>query len=167
MKDEIKGTILFVFERGEENGKGIYRILSRLVEIGADGVWGIHLKSDLPSGKISVDPGPRMSGAFPFHVEINGKGGHGSRPDLASSPIDCFTDFHTKLNAMRLTSLNPFEPLTYTVGSVHAGSAANIVPQSLQFSGTARYLHFEQGLAAAKEFRRLLAKVCDIHHCTY
>src|SRR5690625_4873017 len=167
MKDEIKGTILFVFERGEENGKGIYRILSRLVEIGADGIWGIHLKSDIPSGKISVDPGPRMSGVFPFHIKIKGKSGHGSRPDLAISPIDCFTAFNNELKKIEHHELNPFMPITYSIGSVQAGDAANAIPDELIFRGTARFLHEEQGEQMKQSFDRLLAQTCEMYGCEF
>src|SRR5699024_495324 len=71
-RPSLQGNVLLAFEQGEENGQGIYRLLKRLLEIGADGVWGIHLKNDIPSGKISVDPGPRMAGAFPFHIRLAG-----------------------------------------------------------------------------------------------
>jgi len=166
-RKNLNGKVLLAFEQGEEMGGGIYALLKRLTEIGADGIWGVHVKNDLPSGKISVDPGPRMAGFFPFHVKITGKSGHGSRPDLASSPIDCFTHFHQQLTAMRLTSLNPHDPITISIGSVSSGSALNIIPDSLQFSGTARFLNYKQGQSASKEFKRLLATTCNLHSCTY
>lgn len=166
-KSELKGKIILAFEQGEENGKGIYRLLKRLVEIGADGVWGIHLKNDIPSGKISVDAGPRMSGAFPFKVLIRGKSGHGSRPDLASSPIDCFMDFYHDLQTARMRKLNPFEPITYSIGSIHGGSSSNIIPDELTFSGTARFLHEEQGEKALQQFIRLLEEACRKNNCTF
>src|SRR5699024_514921 len=84
----IDGEVLLVFEQGEEIGGGITNLMERLIEIGADGVWGIHVKNDLATGKISVESGPRMSAPLPFEVTIKGRGGHGSRPDLAHSPID-------------------------------------------------------------------------------
>ncbi|MGG1658308.1 amidohydrolase [Brevibacillus sp. NRS-1366] len=166
-KDKVKGKVILAFEQGEEIGRGIYAIVNRLLEIGADGVWGIHLKSDIPAGKLSVDAGPRMASGFAFHAEIHGKSGHGSRPDLAVSPLDCFTDFYTHLKAMRLTSLDPFKTVTYSIGSIRAGSAANVIPDTLEFSGTVRYLQYEQGLMAEKEFKRILEKTCDLHQCTY
>ncbi|MFC5592048.1 amidohydrolase [Sporosarcina soli] len=166
-KDKLKGKVILAFEQGEENGTGIYNILNRLIDIGADGIWGIHLKSDVPSGKISVDAGPRMAGAFSFHVSIIGKSGHGSRPDLSISPLDCFTDFYMNLRAMRLSALDPFKPITYSVGSISSGSAPNVIPETLQFSGTVRYLNYEQGLHAEREFKRILEKTCELHQCTY
>ncbi|WP_312116935.1 amidohydrolase [Brevibacillus reuszeri] len=166
-KDKVKGKVILVFEQGEEIGKGIFALVNRLVEIGADGVWGIHLKSDIPAGKISVEAGPRMSSAFGFQVQIKGKGGHGSRPDLSVSPLDCFTDFYTQLKAMRLTSLDPFKTTTYSIGSISAGSAWNVIPDILQFSGTVRYLHYDQGVLAEQELRRILEKTCELHRCSY
>lgn len=167
LRHTFSGTVLLAFEQGEENGRGIFRLLQRLVEIGADTVWGIHLKNDLPAGTISVDPGPRMAGAFPFEVKIIGKGGHGSRPDLASSPIDCFVDFYNDLERARLRTLNPFEPITYSIGKLTAGSAPNVIPNELQFSGTGRFLHEAQGELMLAEFKRLLRVACEKHQCTY
>lgn len=166
-KDKLKGKVILAFEQGEENATGIFNILKRLIEIGADGVWGIHLKSDIPSGKISVDAGPRMAGYFTFSIRIIGKSGHGSRPDLAISPLDCFTDFYTQLKAMRLNALDPFSAVTYAIGSLSSGSVANIIPDTLEFSGTCRYLNYEQGLRAEHEFKRILEKICELHYCTY
>lgn len=166
-RDKVKGKVILAFEQGEENGAGIYAILNRLVEIGADGIWGIHLKSDIPTGRISVDPGPRMAAAFGFNVRLSGKSGHGARPDLSISPLDCFTDFYQNLKAMRLNTLNPFQALTVSVGAVNAGFSPNVIPEELQFSGTGRYLHQEQGEEAVKEFKRLLKAVCEVHRCSF
>lgn len=166
-KDKMQGRVILAFEQGEEDARGIVDILGRILEIGADGVWGIHLKADIPSGKISVDPGPRMAGAFMFDVKINGNGGHGARPDLADTPIDVFTDFYNQLKSMRMNTLDPFKAITFSMGSVNAGSNHNIIPDSLNFKGTFRYLHYEQGLAAERAFKDKLKRIAELHNCTY
>ena len=48
-----------------------------------------------------------MSGLYHFVLEINGKGGHGSRPDLAHSVIDCFHDIYSNLDTLRLKYIKP------------------------------------------------------------
>lgn len=166
-KDKIKGKVILAFEQGEEEWIGVPNLMERLTEIGADGVWGIHLKSDLEAGKISVDPGPRMAGSFMFDIIIKGKGGHGARPDLAVTPLDAFTDFYTNLKSMRLNRLDPFQTITISIGSLHAGALDNIIPETLQFSGTCRFMHAEQGLRAEAEFKRMLETICELHSCTY
>lgn len=166
-KDSIIGKVILAFEQGEENGSGIFRLLRRLVEIGADGIWGIHLKSDIPTGKISVDPGPRMAGVFPFHVEIKGSGGHGARPDLAISPLSCFHSFYQRLQTIRSESLDPFLPVTYSIGHVNYGSTSNVIGDILEFSGTARFLHAEQGEVFVEVFKNILEETSRTHRCTY
>lgn len=166
---EIKGRVILAFEQAEETGQGIFRLLQRLVEIGADGVWGIHLKSDIPSGKISVDPGPRMAGVFPFDVKLKGLGGHGSRPDLAHSPIDCFHDFYQQLQIQSRRIIHPFAPATFSIGSVQAGSihSANVIPNELRFNGTGRFLHEPTGNALEAMFTSALETACQQNNCTY
>jgi amidohydrolase len=166
-KDQITGRVILAFEQGEENGRGIYRLLKRLIEIGADGIWGIHIKPDIPSMKISVDKGPRMASLFIYKVTIKGVGGHGSRPDLANAPLDAFTDFYQQLKNMRVNTLNPFDPLTFSVGNVQTGSSHNVISDTLTFSGTFRYLHYEQGKHAEQEFKRILQRICELHGCQY
>lgn len=164
---QLPGTVLLVFEQGEEIGGGIVNLMNHLVEMDIDGVWGIHVKNDLPSGKISVEAGPRMAAPLPFEVTIKGKGGHGSRPDLANSPIDCFVDFHAQLSKMRLQQLDPHGPVTFSVGALQAGSAANIIPESLTFAGTFRFLHIEQGEKIEMFFKKTLTSVCQLHQCEF
>lgn len=167
IRNQFSGKVLLVFEQGEEIGGGIFNLLKRLTEMEIDGVWGIHMKNDLPSGKISIEAGPRMAASFPFHIKIKGKGGHGSRPDLAASPVDCFVDFYQRLMAMRLNALNPHDPITFSVGMVSAGEAANVIPDEIEFSGTCRYLNVKQGKAAAVELTRILESTCELHQCTF
>lgn len=78
-----------------------------------------------------------MSTAMGFNITIHGKGGHGSRPDQANSPIDCFVAIYNALQAARLTKITPFKPLTLSVGLLQAGAVSNVIPNDLTFAGTA------------------------------
>lgn len=166
-KDLINGEIVFAFEQGEENGSGLM-IVDHLKQMNADGVWGIHLQADTPSGKISVDPGPRMACNVSFEIEIKGKGGHGSRPDLSNNPLDCFTDIYKSLKDMRLNKLDPFLPTTFSVGYVNMGTTPNVIPESLTFGATLRHIdHEEIGTKAEKYIREILDDTCRLHNCAY
>ncbi|SHJ48416.1 amidohydrolase [Dethiosulfatibacter aminovorans DSM 17477] len=166
-KDLINGEIVFAFEQGEEIGYGLM-IVEHLRQMKADGVWGIHLQAETPSGKISVDPGPRMAVNVTFEIEIGGKGGHGSRPDLANNPLDCFADVYNSLKDMRLNKLDPFFPTTFSVGYVKMGDAPNIIPENLTFGASLRHTdHEEIGSKAEKYIRDILNDTCKLHNCTY
>src|SRR5699024_8603709 len=71
------------------------------------------------------------------------------------------------LQRIRLQKLNPFEPVTYSIGQISAGSAPNVIPNEVQFSGTGRFLHEKQGEHMLNEFKRLLQITCEKYECTY
>lgn len=80
-----------------------------------------------------------------FHITIQGKGGHGSRPDLSHNPIDCFAAVYSALQTVGCT-----------VTRVEGGTAANIIPDALEFQGTCRDMNALQ---------RILAHTCPLYHC--
>lgn len=167
-QDKFDGEVILAFEQAEEFGGGIINLAARLIEVGADTSWGIHLKSDIPTGKFSVSAGPRMAGAFGFAVEIDSnKGGHGSRPDLANSPLSCFVELYQNLQMMRLNNLNPYEPFTISIGKVNYGIAGNVISERLDFSGTSRFFDYEQGREGLKQFKYFLETTCKKYGCSY
>ncbi|MGI6607629.1 MAG: M20 metallopeptidase family protein [Erysipelotrichaceae bacterium] len=101
-KDTFKGKIYGFFERGEESGDNIYYCLKYFKEnkIEFDNCFGIHVNSneEFELGSVIVHPNEYYAGMIVFDISINGKGGHGSRPDLCNNPIDVFADV---VNALR------------------------------------------------------------------
>ena len=169
MKDELAGSVLFVFERGEEiGGKGFIENLLPYIDehFKVDACYATHVRWDIPAGKIVVLDGPVMAGAFGFDVTIHGQGSHGSRPDLASSPIDCFCAIHQQANALRMRVVDPEQVLTYSLGVVQAGEQKNIIPDSLRFAGTVRtYDVGGSGERFASQLRRIIDSACAAHGC--
>ena len=168
-REAIHGRIILFFERGEENGGGQPYMLAWMDEHGltADTVWGIHLYAMLESGKVGIITGGTMSAVFAFNVTIHGKGGHGSRPDQAISPIDCFVAIYNALQAARLTKVTPFEPLTMSMGLVHAGSVGNVIPNDLTFGGTARLFNRDlAGIPYKEAFCKFVDGIAAAYGCT-
>lgn len=169
-REEIPGCVLFVFERGEEKGgKGYLEHLLPYIEekfaVGA--CYATHVRWDIPSGKIAVLDGAAMAGAFGFDVTLHGRGGHGSRPDLAVSPIDCFAAIHAQLLALRMRAAAPEQVLTYSLGLVQAGEQGNTIPETLRFAGTVRTFDTAgAGERFAKETRRIIDGTCEAQDCT-
>lgn len=81
-----------------------------------------------------------------FDITIQGKGGHGSRPDLSRNPIDCFAAVFGAL-----------QTLGCKVTFVDSGTAGNIIPDYLRFKGSC------QDVDAVK---RILEHTCAVYHCT-
>ncbi|MBR4038506.1 MAG: amidohydrolase [Clostridia bacterium] len=168
-KDTVSGCVLFVFERGEEKGgKGYLQNLLPYIDehfhVGA--CYGTHVRWDIPAGRIAVLDGTAMAGGFGFDVTIRGSGGHGSRPDLAASPIDCFCAIHQQLSALRLRIIEPDQVLTYSLGQVHSGELSNVIPDQLRFAGTVRtYDTARSGEKFAQTMRSVIDSTCALHGC--
>jgi len=170
IRERVPGCVLFVFERGEETGgRGFLENLLPYIEekfnVGA--CYAAHVRWDIPAGKIAVQDGVVMAGAFGFDVKLHGKGGHGSRPDLAISPIDCFCAIHQQISALRMRAVEPDQVLTYSLGLVNSGEQGNIIPDSLRFAGTVRTFDTAvSGERFAAEMRRIIDNTCASFQCT-
>lgn len=169
MESELKGKVYLIFERGEE-GTGNYKYILRHFaqqNLVFDAIYGTHLLSTYETGKFSVEAGGVMAGAFVFDVTIVGRGGHGSRPDLSISPIDCFVSFYNSLKEIRMNQVSPFESLTFSVGKLQSGFVANVIPEELNFSGTARFFQRSDGMQFKETFLHLLESITKAYNCTY
>jgi len=166
-KDVLNGTVYFCFERGEEGTDDFRNILQYIedMEIKIDTVFAIHLLASKPTGKIVINDGAMMAGNLKFHVTVEGAGGHGSRPDEANNPIDCFVAIYNRLQALRVTRVSPFETTTYSVGLLKAGSQMNVIPKTLDFSGMVRYLNPEMEEVIMREFSQMLEGIAAAYGC--
>ena len=168
-RESVPGCVLFVFEQGEEKGgKGFLKNLLPYIEAHFDvgACFATHVRWDIPSGKIAVLDGTAMAGGFGFDVAIHGRGGHGSRPDLACSPIDCFCAIHQQLSSLRMRAAEPDQVLTYSLGMVHSGELSNVIPESLRFAGTVRtYDTARAGERFAREMRSVIDHTCAAYGC--
>ena len=107
-----------------------------------------------------------MAGAMGFNITIEGAGGHGSRPDQANSPIDCFVAIYQRLQALRLTKVDPFKTCTYSVGVLNSGNQGNVIPQTLTFGGTMRTFD-RDGVGAVfhRELKKAVDGICAAYDC--
>ena len=168
-KDEWEGKIVFMFEEAEEMGeRGIAPLLRYLRDnkIHIDTCFGTHVMWNLPAGKVSILYGSALAGAYFFRVKLHGKSGHGSRPDMAQSPIECFISIASELRSYRMRAVDPSDSLTYSFGCVQAGHEPNIIPDELMFAGTARCTKNDDGLAFRDTFLKVTKGIAELHGLT-
>ncbi len=170
----FSGTVILCFERAEETGGpdqtyGYGRLFRYLDENGLspDTCFALHVDPDLACGHISAEPGGVYAGGFGFGVSIKGSGGHGSRPDKANNPLDCFLSFYQTLQGMPMRQLDPFAMLTFSIPFVRMGDTANVISEELYFEGTARSLNKVTLNAFKERFFELLQGTCGLYGCGY
>ncbi len=169
-KSELPGNVVLLFERGEEATRNIRNVVPYLEahpEIKIDTCFATHVRWDLPAGKIAVLDGPVMSGDFTFSLRLTGCAGHGSRPDLANNPVDCFVSIYQALSSVRMREVDPYKSLTFSLGKLSAGQQPNVIPGTLDFAGTARFFDSEAaGEPFVRTFRKIVQSQAALFGCT-
>ncbi|MBR5265096.1 MAG: amidohydrolase [Clostridia bacterium] len=168
-KDAFVGKIYLVFEQGEEGG-GNYIYIIKYMEnhgIKPDSVFAIHLQSSMDTGELQFVKGDTMAAAMGFSLTIKGRGGHGSRPDMSVSPVDCFVAVYNGINTIRMRNCDPYNPITFSVGHIQSGTKGNIIPNDLTFEGTVRLFNFEQGVRFRTALLEMLENTCKAYGCSY
>ncbi|MCZ4102762.1 amidohydrolase [Streptomyces sp. So13.3] len=142
-RDELAGTVVFMFQPGEE-GLGGARLMIEEGVLEAAGsrpvaAYALHVAaSQLPNGWVATRPGPIMAAADTLTVTMHGRGGHGSSPHLALDPIPAACAAVTALQTMVTRRFDAFDPVVVSVGSFHAGTAENVIPDEAVFGTTIR-----------------------------
>ncbi len=141
---EIAGDVIFMFQPGEEGYSGADKMIGEGVLDAAGERWphaayALHVSStQLPCGVFTTRPGPMLAAADIIRVTVRGRGGHASQPHLAADPITAACEIVTALQTMVTRQFDVFDPVVITVGSFHAGTTDNVIPDEAQFLGTAR-----------------------------
>ena len=168
-RQELNGEVVLCFERGEEGGGQVKELLRYLVQerkVSVDTCYATHVKWDVKSGTIALSPGAVMAGAYGFEIRLTGQSGHGSRPDLGRSALDCFAAIYQDMNMLRMKYVSPYDVLTFSIGTVHCGTKRNIVPEELTFAGTIRTFNVEgAGTPFMEKFLESVRKNAELFGC--
>jgi len=106
-------------------------------------IYALHVYPYLPAGSIGLREGPMCAAADMFDVEIHGRGGHAARPHECIDVVLVATHIIQALHQIVGRRVNPLHPAVLTIGQIHGGHAANVIPDRICFSGTFRSLHPE------------------------
>jgi amidohydrolase len=158
VREELNGEVFLCFQSAEEIGQGANELIGYLEEQGGvDEVIAAHLWSGISSGNISIIEGPRMAAASGYHVEVTGRGGHGSRPDLCIDPIRPAANILLAISSIPTNRYTTLEPLVIHTCMLQAGTMGNIFPQTATMSGSMRFFSIE----GEKKARELIKETAE------
>jgi amidohydrolase len=155
----LSRDVVFCFQPAEEGAGGAQRMLEEgvLEMVETSTVYALHLWSQFPTGTIHLRPGPAMGAVDEFGAKIIGRGGHGALPQHCHDPIVTAASAVLALQTIVSRNVDPIEAAVVTVGSIHAGSATNVIPDAVELQGTLRSF-----TPAVRELlRRRVAEVLD------
>jgi amidohydrolase len=163
-KSQLNGDVVFMFQPGEEGFDGAGHMIKEgvLTASGrkADATYGIHvMSSTIPTGSFTTKGGTMMASSDELHVTVVGMGGHGSQPHTAKDPIPVAAEMISALQLMITRSFDAFDPVVITVGQFHAGTKANIIPDTAEFQATIRTFSPENRSRIQSEAVRLCESI--------
>jgi amidohydrolase len=152
---EWSGQVRFAFQPAEERAGGAKPMIDAGVLDGIDRVIGLHVWSELQLGKVSIRTGAMMAGADMFTLTIRGKGGHGAQPHTTVDAVVIAGQVITALQTLAGRETAPASPVVVTLGSIHGGSAGNVIAGEVVIEGTLRTLDPELRV-------RLLGRIAEL-----
>ena len=140
-KDRWHGTLVFIGQPAEEVLRGADAmvkdgVLTRFPK--PDFVLGLHDTNLLPAGQVGIVSGPSSSASNSVDITFYGKGGHGASPHRTIDPVLMAARTVVTLQTIVSREVNPLDPAVVTVGTFHAGTKRNIIPDEAKLELTVR-----------------------------
>ncbi|MDH6235694.1 hippurate hydrolase [Cryobacterium sp. CG_9.6] len=152
------GTVVFIFQPGEETGAGAIAMLT-------DGLWdraprpeivyGQHVWPGL-AGTIDISSGVAMAMADSWKVTVHGRQAHGSQPDQSIDPIVLGAHMVVRLQTVVSREVHPMQAAVLTVGTFHGGLKENIIPATAEFTLNVRTFDSDVRTRVLDSARRII-----------
>lgn len=167
-KDKWSGTLVLIGQPAEEGFGGAGAMLraglySKFPK--PDYVIALHDSAALPAGTVGWHAGPLLAGADSVDITIRGFGGHGAMPNATKDPIVIGAELVMTLQTIVSRESDPLAPTVITVGSFHAGTKHNIIPDDAHLQLTVRTMipaQREKVLEAIKRMTNGIAEAAGI-----
>ena len=145
LRDEIPGTIKFIFQPaeegpppGEEGGADLMVRERALENPRPSAIFGLHTLASLEVGKIGYTPGPALAAVDHFIITVRGRQAHGAQPQESVDPIVMASQVVTAFQTIHSRNIHPLQPSVVTVGIIRGGERFNIIPAEVHLEGTVR-----------------------------
>lgn len=169
MKNELKGTVKFIFQpaeegapNGEEGGAELMIKQGVMENPKVDVVFGLHINSLTEAGKIKYKPEGTMASTDALRITVNGKQTHGAYPWLGVDPVVVSAQIINGLQTIisRQTELVE-EAAVISIGSIHGGVRSNIIPEQVEMLGTIRALNPEMQQKIHEKIKLTVTKIAE------
>lgn len=163
---DFDGTVYAIFQPAEENGGGGNVMVQEgfFDKFPCDAVFGMHNWPWLPLGKMAVCTGAASAAVDDFYVTLTGVGGHAALPHKTKDVIVCGAQIVSSLQHIVARTVDTIHRAVISVTNFNAGiGASNIIPESMQISGTIRTLDPQVRADMERQFRQVVKSVAAAH----
>lgn len=173
IREAIPGTVKLIFQpaeegtpAGEEGGAELMIKEGVLGDPDVSAIFGLHVNTELEAGKIGYHYGGLMAGVDRFRITVSGKQSHAATPWKGVDPIVASAHIITAIQTIASRKIDARKPVVVSIGIIRAGTAWNIIPETVTLEGTIRTHGVEVREQAAKEFHRLVQQTASAHGAT-
>lgn len=164
-RDRLAGTVLFMFQPGEEGHHGARHMIDEglLDDPAPEAAFALHVLPNLASGTVTSREGTFMAAADSLTCTVIGSGGHAAWPSQTADPIPVLCEIVCALQSFVARQISVFDPAVLTVGRIDAGTSEAVIPSTARFFATLRTLSAETRATALAGFRRTAEHVAAAH----
>ena len=167
-REDIAGTILFMFQPGEEGMHGARHMIAEglLDDPAPEGAFALHVFPNVPGGIIACRSGALLASADTISATIKGKGGHAAMPHDALDPVPVACEAVLALQTFIARRTTFTDPAILSVTRIAAGTAHNVIPDEVELLGTLRTLSPGTRTSTREAFERIVTKIAEAHGAT-
>lgn len=167
-RENLRGTIVTVFQPAEEIGEGAEAMLANgaLTGITPDHVLGLHITSMHELGTVHVSAGPTMAATDTVHIDIHGQGGHAAMPPHFIDPVVTAAHVITALQTIVSRETDPLDQAVLSFGAIHGGTVANVIPEHVRVAGTLRTFSEETRTRLVSRITDIATNTAEAFRCT-
>ena len=164
-RDDIAGTILFMFQPGEEGMHGARHMIAEglLDDPAPDAAFALHVFPNVPGGIIACRSGALLASADMVAATIRGKGGHAAMPHDAIDPVPIACEAVLALQSYIARRTTFTDPAILSITRIAGGTTHNVIPDEVEILGTMRTLSDKSRTATREAFERIVTKVAEAH----
>jgi len=159
----FSGTVNLVFQPAEEAGRnsGAQRMIADglFERFPCDAIFGMHNHPGYPVGTFMFGSGPFMSASDTVFITIHGRGGHAARPHLAVDPVLIAGSLVMALQTVVSRNIDPTQTAVITIGTLNAGIAPNVIPESARMGLSVRSFNAE----VREQLRQRITELVTLH----
>ncbi|KAG8376768.1 hypothetical protein BUALT_Bualt09G0098200 [Buddleja alternifolia] len=165
-RHKLKGSVKLVFQPGEEGYAGAYYMIKEGALDGVESIFGLHVEPAMPVGTIGSKSGPVLAGSCRFSVIIQGKGGHAASPHKTRDPILALSMAIIALQHIVSRETDPLVARVVSIGYVQGGEALNVIPETVKFGGTFRFMNSESFSYLQQRIKEVIEIQASVHQCS-
>jgi amidohydrolase len=164
----LAGNVFVVFQPAEELLVGAEAMLKdgALDGVQADAAFAVHIMNRWPVGRVAICSGPTMTSADKLTLTVTGRGGHGANPHLAIDPVVAAAQLITALQTLVSRETPPLQAAVLSITILKAGSAFNIIPDTVEMTGTFRCFDSDLREKLLKSLTRTADGIAASLRCT-